>query len=86
LINSYYLLKKLRYNSTAYPRTVRTRLTNFISDFIARHMRYPSCLKMQNMIASELRNALLLHFMSMSFHILYHIASKCLSVRDNNDM
>ena len=63
---------------------MRTRLPSCcrMPDFIARHMCYPIWLTMQNMIVKEPFNVLLLHSVSISFHILYDIV---FNVQDTND-
>jgi len=76
LISLYYLLKKLHFNTTACQHT-RLSSCGKMPDFIARHMWYSICLKMQNMIAKKPRNVLILHYLSISFHTLCDIAFKC---------
>jgi len=65
----YYL--QLRFNSTAYQHTVRTRLSICpkMPHFTACDVWI--CLEMQNMIVEEQCSVLILHYVSIYFHTLY---------------
>jgi len=47
-----------------------------MTDFRARDVWYPICLKMQNMIVRKPRTVLLWDYVSISFHTLHDIAFK----------